>query len=152
MSEEKKEQDTSLDDIEKPLNGIVAWVQTKKEESKKQGSPWSWLTAVLVSFLAIISMALMAYEAWKKGMEVAKLKHKVDVTEELKKQAEINSKISAETDKVEAQKAFAKEMEKQIDSLLKEIDDTEKERLLIHKKISKVTSWEGIDSFLNPKT
>jgi septal ring factor EnvC (AmiA/AmiB activator) len=152
MPEEiKKDQDTSLDEIKKQLNGIAGWVQTKKEESAKSGVSWGWITAAIASILAFVAMAFMAYEAWKKGREIAALKHKVDVDEEMKKQAEINVKISTEEHTIKSQKDFIKGMEKQIDSVKREIADIDKERLLIHDKISKVTSWEDLDSYLSGK-
>lgn len=151
MPEEKKEQDTGLDEIKKQLSGIAGWVQTKKEESAKAGTPWGWVTAAIASLLAFVALAFMAWDAWKKGREIAALKHKVDVDEELKKQAEINAKISTEQHKVDAQQVYAKEMEKQIDSVKKEIAEIEKERLLIHEKIDKVTNWNDLDKFLSDK-
>lgn len=146
--ETKKDQNTDLTELKSKLDGIAGWIQSKKESSVKENKPWGWIFGALASILAFFALAFIAYEAWKKGREIAALKHKIDVDEELKKQAEITAKISTEQHKIDAQQKYAKEMEKQIDSVKKEIAEIEKERLLIHEKIDKVTSWNDLDNLL----
>lgn len=145
MADETKE---DLNEVKQKLNSLLEAVQGKKEESQKSGTPWGWVTAAIAAILAFVGLAFAAYDAWKKGREIAKLKHEMDKQEELKIQAEINAKITAESDLQKSQQMVAEQMAKQIEKTKTEIIALEKERLAVHDKIDKVTSWTDIDKLM----
>jgi septal ring factor EnvC (AmiA/AmiB activator) len=128
------------------ITGLLGWVQQKKEESQEKKEPWGWVTALLVTILAFFALALAAYDAWKKGREIAKLKHELDVKEEEKTQAEISAAIARQDQIQKAQKELAANLEKQIEKTKSQIEVVEQERKDIHVKIDKITNWSDLDA------
>jgi predicted nucleic acid-binding Zn-ribbon protein len=137
-----------LSTVEKKLDGILGVLQAKKEESQKNGTSWSWVTAAIAALLAFIGLAFAAYDAWKKGREIAKLKHEKDVAEEAKQKAEIEVKLTAEAELQKARQLLISNIEKTIVGLEVQIAEAEKERQAIHAKIDQVTSWDDLDKLI----
>lgn len=134
--------------IEKKLDGILGAIQAKKEESQKNGTSWSWVTATIAAILAFIGLAFASYDAWKKGREIAKLKHEKDVAEEAKQRAEIEVKLTTETERQKVQQLLIANITKTIVNLKIDIEKAEKERQDIHNKIDKVTNWDDLDQLM----
>ena len=84
-----KEADTKPELSSKDIDGLLGWVQKQKDKSEKDGKPWSWILALIASLLVFLPLAFAAYGAWKKGREIAKLKHKIDVDEEAKRRERV---------------------------------------------------------------
>jgi septal ring factor EnvC (AmiA/AmiB activator) len=128
------------------FKGVLGWVQKKKDESKTSGKPWGWIMGLVAAVVVFIALAYAAYTAWKKGREIAELKHKIDVDAEKKKQTEADAKI--ETNKtIQAELAVeAATLGNLIEETKKQITDLEKDRQAINNKIDKVTSWEELDN------
>jgi len=137
-----------LEEVKKKLDGLLGVVQTKKEESQKSGTPWGWVAAAIASILAFVGLAFAAYDAWKKGREIAKLKHEIDVQEEMKIQAEIRVKLATEEKLQKAQTLIVEQLAKQIAQTKAQILLVEQERQAVHAKIDKVTSWADIDKLM----
>jgi septal ring factor EnvC (AmiA/AmiB activator) len=143
--------DETTPELKDKLEGVLKWVQEQKDKAKttsNPSSPWGWVLGLLASALVFFALAFVAWEAWKKGKEIAKLKHQVDVNEEQKRQAEINAKLTSLEDN-------RKKLEKEADDLGTKIKDAkedisllESEREAAHKKIDLVTSWEDVDTLL----
>jgi len=133
-----------LDDIK----GVLGWVEGKKEESQKEGKSWGWVMGLIMAVIVFIALAYAAYTAWKKGKEIAKLKHKIDVDEELKKQAEADAKIERNKVEVAGLQVEAARLENLIEESKKQIEKLEVERKAEHAKIDKITSWEDVDALL----
>jgi len=132
-----------LEDFE----GVLGWVQKKKEESKASGKSWSWLIGLLAAVVVFIALAYAAYTAWKKGREIAKLKHKIDVDEEEKIQAEIDAKkLHPLSNRINELAEKAKKLEAKVEKGKEEIRKLEEERKKLNNKIDKITSWEDVDS------
>jgi hypothetical protein len=149
MTDKQEKKPDPKEEIRKTLDGILAAVQKKKDAAKvagKSSKPWGWVVGLILAVLVFIALAFAAWSAWKKGREIAKLKHKIDVDEEKKIQAETELKIALDED-------LRKELEKEaialkvtIDSDKKKIHRLEKERKAAHEKIDAVTSWEDVDA------
>jgi uncharacterized protein HemX len=137
-----------LEEVKKKLDGLLGVVQGKKEESQSSGTPWGWVAAAIAAILAFVGLAFAAYDAWKKGREIAKLKHEIDVQEEMKIQAEIRVKLAAEEKLQKAQILIVEQLAKQIAQTKAQILLVEQERQEVHAKIDKVTSWVDIDKLM----
>jgi len=144
MAEDKKEEKVD----QETLKGLLAWVQQKKEESQQQGQPWGWVMAVIAAVIVFVTLAFAAYEAWKKGREIAQLKHQLDKEAEARLQAEIDAKVTAEQEQQRAFQAQVVEHQKKIDTLTKEIVVLEDKRRAENQKIDKITSWEDLDEII----
>lgn len=131
-----------LDNVE----GVLGWVQAKKEESKKEGNSWGWVIGLIMAIIVFFALAYAAYTAWKKGREIAKLKHKIDVDEEKKKQAQANAKIEKNSLEAANLEKVSNDLQVTIDKLKDQIKKTEAERKKLNNKINTITSWEDVDS------
>lgn len=135
-----------LEDVKTQLDKLLDWAKSKKEESDVSSSPWKWILAAVAAVLVFCALSYMAYTAWNKGKELAKLKHQIDVAEESKKKAELEAKIATSEAIAAANLLFVQKTEKHVEKLKGEVDQIEKERLNLTEKIAKVTSWSDLDS------
>ena len=132
------------------LSGLLGWAQQKKEESKekKSGDLWGIVIALISAAIVFIGMAFIAWWMWKKGEEVAKLKHKIDVDNEEKKRVIIKAELEKnEKDRKELE-ASALVLESKIESSKREILVLEDQRQKSLAAIDKITSWEDVDALL----
>lgn len=127
------------------FKGVLGWVQGKKEESKAEGKPWGWVMGLVAAAVVFIALAIFAFKAWQRGREIAKLKHKIDVDEEAKKQAEIDMKININKKEHAKLVVEAATLGNLIEEGKKQIKEIEAERKRLNSKIDKVTSWEDVD-------
>ena len=139
-------ENSDMEEVKKKLDGLLGIVQQKKEESQSSGTPWGWITAAIAAILAFVGLAFAAYDAWKKGRELAKLKHEADAMEEARIQAEIAAKLSTEDQIQRSQSLAAEQFSKQVEQLKEQIRSIEQERKDLHSKIDKVTSWVDVDN------
>ena len=137
-----------LTEIKTKLDGLLGVVQAKKEESQSSGTPWGWIAAAIAAVLAFVGLAFAAYDAWKKGREIAKLQHEADIQVEVKMKAEIDAKLATEDAIQKAQQMVAEQMAKQIEKTKAQILLIEEERKAARDKIDKVTSWVDIDNLM----
>jgi len=139
---------TDTNELSKKLDGILGAIQAKKEESQKSGTSWSWVTAAIASILAFIGLAFAAYDAWKKGREIAQLKHEKDLAEEAKQKAIIEEKLTQDQIRQKSHQFLISNLESKIATLNTAIGNAEIQRKDIHNKIDKVTSWADFDSLI----
>jgi uncharacterized protein HemX len=131
------------------FKGVLGWVEKKKEESKASGKPWGWVMGLVAALIVFVALAFAAYAMWKKGQEIAKLKHKIDVDEELKKQAKITEKLQANDIRRAELEKEAADLQNSIDGTKKKVAKIEAERKKEQAKIDKITNWEDVDRLLN---
>ena len=142
------------EDIEKTLDGILGWVQEKKalaEDPKTvttKSSPWGWVVGLGVAVLVFFALAFLAWRAWSKGREIAKLKHEMDVKKEEETKAKINSLLEANKQQRKQLESKATSLASAVERIKGELKVAEDERKLAHETINKITSWEDVDSIL----
>ncbi len=127
------------------FKGVLGWVEGKKEESKKSGKPWGWVTGLIAAVVVFIALAFAAYTMWKKGQEIAKLKHKIDVDEEAKKQAKVDAKLQKNVLERENLKKEAANLQANINKNTADIAKAELDRKEEQAKINRISSWEDVD-------
>jgi hypothetical protein len=140
--------DKDVQDIKAQLSGIAGWIESQKAKSVQDGKPWGWVMTAIAAITAFVVMALAAYDAWRKGAEIARLKHEIDLAAEQKKQAEVDLVTTHESLKISAQLSFIAVIDKQIANTKKEIDQIERDRLILIDKIDKVNSWNNFDELI----
>lgn len=155
MSEDTKpKKDDTKEKIEKTLDGILGWVQKRKQAAQptqtvgKASKPWGWVVGLIVAVFVFVALAIMAWRAWKKGREIAKLKHQIDVDKEKKRQAEIDKELTRIEDKRADLEVEASRIQDRIDETKEKIAEAERERQAAHEAIDKVSSWEDVDRIL----
>jgi len=151
IKEAEKTDLTNPESVKKTLDGILGWVEKKKavaQEPVSQTStakPWGWVLGIIAAVLVFLALAFAAWQAWKKGREIAKLKHELDKRKEEERQARVNAelaKLSSEREKYEKE---AEQIRERIQETKGDILKLEAERLSAHAKIDKVTKWEDVD-------
>jgi Na+-transporting methylmalonyl-CoA/oxaloacetate decarboxylase gamma subunit len=151
VPEDKPKEKDPKDEIRETLEGILAAVQKKKDAAKASGKaskPWGWVVGLVMAVLVFLALAFAAWSAWKKGREIAKLKHKIDVDEEKKKQARVDEQIATNEERRRVLAAEATILESEIADSKNKIKQLEKERIAANAKIDAVTSWEDVDHLL----
>ena len=143
--ETPKEQPQEVPKLE-DFKGVLGWIEKKKDQSKSSGKSWGWITGLAAAVVVFIALAYAAYTAWKKGREIAKLKHKIDVDEEKKIQAESDAKLASVRMDIEHHKAEAITLKDRIAVDKVQIKKLEEERKALNAKIDKITSWEDVDN------
>lgn len=134
-----------VEDLKSKFDGLLGWVQKKKETSQESGTSWGWVMAAVAAVIVFITLAFAAYAAWSKGREIAKLKHQVDVDAETKKQAEADAQIATELETQHKHQVAAAALESGIKRTNNTIAAIEKERQDINSKIDQITSWSEIN-------
>lgn len=148
------EKDKPENEIKEALNGVLGWVQQQKEKAEKKvaqnpGSKhWGWILGIIVAVSVFVALAIAAYSAWKKGKEVAKLKHQIDVDKEKREQAKADAAVAKNEDE---RKKLEKEVEvilERIESNDLKIDKLKEGRDKRLKEINEVTSWDDLDKIM----
>jgi len=137
--------DDPTSDLKAKFDGLLGWVQNKKEAAQKSGTPWGWVMAAVAAVIVFCTLAFAAYEAWKSGREIANLKHQIDMQEEAKKKAEMDIKLSQELEFQRQRQVFVAAMESQVRRDKETIAKIEKERQDINKKIDQITNWSDVN-------
>lgn len=148
MSEEKPKEDPK-EEVRKTLKGILALVEKKKAAAKTSASPskpWGWVMGLILTVLVFVALAFAAWQAWKKGREIAKLKHKIDVDVEARMRAAVQAKLKSSKEEQARVKREALALRIAIEKDREKIKKLEEERKAIHAKIEAVTSWEDLDN------
>lgn len=155
MSENSDITRLDLKTLEESLGGILGWVQRKKaravtKDVKKSSpsKPWGWVTGIVVAIVVLFGLASIAWYLWKKGREIAKLKHREDVLKEKKHQIKIDESLATEAAKQEKIIDDIIKAEEDIKKVKQRIHHLEQQRREAHKKIDVITSWEDLDAYL----
>lgn len=154
VKEAEKTDIADPESVKKTLDGILGWIEQKKAVAQQPVSqtstakPWGWVLGLIAAVLVFLALAFAAWQAWKKGREIAKLKHELDKKKEEERQARVNaelSKLSSEREKYEKEAAAIKD---RIEDTKKDLVKLEAERVAAHDKIDKVTKWEDVDRLM----
>ena len=135
------------------MHGLLGWVEKKKQAAQvplnRTGKPWNWLTGMMMVVVAVLGIALLAWRAWQRGKEIAKLRHKLDVDKASEHQAEVNAKLASNAEEREALQEQAKNIKERIEKTQIEIIRLETERRSSHLEINKATKWEDVDKIID---
>ena len=149
---EKPEEQITKPNIPGLLTGLMGWIEQRKESAQvplnQTGKPWGWITGIVMVLAVVIGVAIMAWRAWKRGKEIAKLRHQVDVDQEAKHQAEVNTKLEENADFREALIESSQRLMARIEKTKDDIVKLESERRRIHSELNRVTSWEDVDALI----
>jgi flagellar biosynthesis component FlhA len=143
MPEEKKKD--SKEEIRKTLEGLLAAVEKRKATPEGKSGSWGWVAGLILSVLVFVALAFAAWQMWKKGKEIAKLKHKVDVDKEKEEAAKAAAEVAKSEEEREKLEREALRLSVKVEAKKRIINWFEKERKDTHAKIDAVTSWEELD-------
>jgi len=149
-----EDSEPSKTDVEKTLNGILGWVQKKKIQAENpktkitKSSPWGLTVGLVVAVLIFFALAFVAWRAWKKGREIAKLKHELDKKKEQERKVKINEQLTKNDEKRKQLEDKAVAITASIMKIKIELAEAEAQRNLAHKTIDKITSWEDVNKII----
>lgn len=149
MSPEEQETKPSIPEM---LSGLMGWIEQRKESAQvplnQTGKPWSWITGIIMVLAVVVGVTIMAWRAWKRGKEIATLRHQIDVDQEARHQAKVNAKFEENADfreaLIESSRRLTEKIEENKDGIVK----LESERRRIHSELNHVTSWEDVDALI----
>lgn len=127
--------------------GSIANSLTNYKNDETTGKA-GWIAAGIAIVLALIAVAVLAYQAWVNGKERAKALHEAAVRAEEAHQAEVDAKLAEDQVKIDAALAEAQKARDEVLNLQKRAEDLEAERVRINSQIDKITSWEDVDAIV----
>ena len=141
--------------IQVPLKGICRFVQVRKALASDPNSknitkakPWNWAIGIVISILIFFSLAIFAWKAWSSGRKIAKLKHQMDVSKELKKQKVADAMVAeSEVECLKLEREITVAVAR-IDNMKGQIVKLETKRKEIHRLIESITTWEDAGALL----
>ncbi len=128
------------------LDKVLEAIQGYKQ--KKQAGSGGWIAAVITGVLALIAIAVFAWQAWKAGKERAKLLHEKAVREEEEHQARVDADLAEDQATKDSALQVADELQKEVDRLQEEADHLEAERVRARETIERISSWEDVDEIV----
>lgn len=146
------------EEVKDTLKGVLGWVQKQKvraadpTQKVSTAKPWGWVVGLVVAVLVFGALAFLAWKAWSKGREIAKLKHELDVNKEEARQKVVNAAIARDKERREKLESEARELEIKAVRLKGEIAAAETERVNTHKAIEAVTTWEDVDKIFDSRS
>ena len=143
MSTEQEEKtENSGGVVQTALTSIQDFKGTPK--SKKKG----WIFGLIAAILSIVAVAVVYYQLWRRGKEVAKLKHERDLLREKEQQHVVDSQIATNTMlRIEAMQAAQRAQEEQA-VITEQIDSLREEAVEQRSIIDSLTTWEDVDKYI----
>lgn len=112
------------------------------------GSKMGWIIALIAGILSVVAVAVVYFQLWKKGKQLAKLKHERDVLRERELAAVAESHIAANTDlMIEAMNEADQARDRQVELAVESnslLDESRKKRDLIESLVT----WEDVDLYI----
>lgn len=149
-----KEDSDPSENVRKTLDGILGWVQKKKVQATNpdskvtKSSPWGWVVGLVAAVLIFFALAFLAWRAWKKGREIAKLKHQLDLKKEEEFKIKVNATIHANKKQRKQLESKAASLATTVKKIKNDLKKAEEERKLAHSTIDEITSWEDVDKIV----
>lgn len=132
--------------IDRVLKGILGWIDKRKAQTvKEKTSAGGWLVGLVVAVIVFVGLAVVAFWIWRKGREVAKLKHKIDVDKEKKIQAEVDAKLTVLENKRKRLEEESVKLQLEIKKSELKLSNLESERKKAHAKIDAILTWDDLD-------
>ena len=133
------------------LTGTLGTIAESLKSYKKQESTGKagWIAAGIATVLALISVAVLAYQAFKSGKERAKRLHEAAVKKEQAHQAEVDADIAEDQATIEEALAAAESLKAEAEDLADKAEALEAARVAMNMQIDKITSWEDVDALLD---
>jgi type VI protein secretion system component VasK len=128
------------------LDKLVAVIQSFK--SKQQAGQSSWVAGAIVAIIALVTVAIFAWQQWRAGKERAKLLHEQAVREEQMHQAQVDASLDEDQAVKEESIRHANELVKEVARLQEEADKLEAKRERARATIDKISSWEDVDAIV----
>lgn len=136
----------TLEAIKKAVSG---WVVGQKGKQKKRGVPWKWIAGFGVAIVSLIALAGLSFILWRKGREIAKLKHERDITKQNEKRAIAQAQIEENNKKIDKLRAKASDLNVRISEIDIKLEEVKKSATIAEEKIHALKNWEDVDRLLS---
>lgn len=128
------------------LDKLLGVVQGYK--SNQQTGKGGWIATAVVGILALIAVALFAWQQWKAGKERAKLLHEKAVREEEAHQATVDVELAENQQAKEDALQQAHDLQEEVARLEDQTEKLEARRQAARAAIDKISSWEDVDAIV----
>lgn len=130
-------------DFTEALRGVIQEQKDKEEEGSS-----SWVGALVVSILVILFTAIMGFVAWRRGREMARLKHERAKAEEEAHQARVAADLAEDATEQADALDQAEQLMGRVEELKRERRRLEEEHAAAMDQLKEVTSWDDIDRYM----
>lgn len=130
------------------LEDLAEQLQAIKGREQESAGNTGWIGALTTGILVMVVTAILAYVAWKRGKELAKIKHEQAVQEESRHQAQVDAQIASHEDDRQAALEVAAEAEKRLEDLESRRRQVEEDHREARKRIDDITSWDDVDRLI----
>lgn len=116
---------------------------------KNQDGKTNWVWGLIVSAVGLAVVAFMYWRSWKKGHELAQLKHARDVQEQEKRQTFVRIGVESNKATVDKLMGVVAERKAEIQAIDQAIEQVEKRREADVKEIAAIRNWRDFDRHMS---
>lgn len=139
-----------LDKLKTAIDQLIETVNENKESTKK-GKSNNWIVALVIGIFAFLLTAVFGFLAWRRGKEVAKLKHAAALADEAKHQASIDLELSANKEERDKALEAAAMAEQQAHALQEALARANGDHARAIQTLEAIISWDDVDTYLGRK-
>jgi hypothetical protein len=131
------------------IDNVIGAVQNRKSDQKS--GKGGWIAALITGVLALLGIALLAWQSWKSGKELAKLQHEKAVREEQAHQAQVDAKLAVSEEAKKKALELKDRLVAEIEEIKKDAAEVKTERKQQDKLFEKIKSWDDVDTIVKHK-
>lgn len=136
-----------LDKLKDSIDQLIATINEKKQV-EKTGQSNNWVVTLVLSVFVVLLTAVFGFLAWRKGKEVAKLKHAAARAEEDKHQASVDLALKENSDLRDAALQAAAAAEQEAQRLQEALAKANEEHAEAIRSLESIVSWDDVDRYL----
>lgn len=124
-------------------------IESLREHKGQETNNSAGLIASLIAMLvAIVGVAILAFQAWRSGKEKAKLLHESDVAKELEKAEQLDAELSELDEQKQIHLEEVSRLHQQAEELDKKAKEVEHEHYTQIAAIVELLTWEDVDAYI----
>ena len=137
-----------MTDIVTLANGLRDWIKNQGKANSNRDGLWKWLSGLMVSAIAMLTIGMMYWRARKQGKQLAKLLHERDLAEEIVNRGKVLDFVSRNEIEAEKRRATTKEAKIVIDEIDKTIMEIKNNATKTKTDIQNLKNWRDFDNFV----
>ena len=127
------------------MENLKKYFEAEKPKVEEKKGVSKWCAGLVLGVLTLLVLGWFYFQAWKKGKELAKLKHEKDKLEQHKAVDAALQKVSKNEALVEIFEQNIRELEKEIDKINVSLHTVEEEYNNAKNAINSISSWDDVD-------
>lgn len=133
--------------IEELKNTVSGWIVEQQKARTEQKAPYRWITGLVVSLVSLITLAVLAWQARRKGEELARLKHQRDLLKEQEQRARVAAQDAKTEERSKQHMELCESLKLENDRLDARITNIHLDEKTALEKIDAIKNWDEVDSY-----